>query len=65
MTADVTLPAKFAPGDLRKKFGGQFPGVILAAFGDGSVRAIRDTVSERTLQLLFDPADGQVVPSDW
>jgi Protein of unknown function (DUF1559) len=33
--------------------------------GDGSVRRIRKTVDERTLRLLVDPSDGQVVPMDW
>jgi hypothetical protein len=37
--------------------------IVLMA--DGSVRRIRKTVDERTLRLLVDPADGQVVPMDW
>ena len=37
-------------------------GVILAAFGDGSVRAISTAVGDKTLNLLFTRNDGQVIP---
>ncbi len=36
--------------------------IILMA--DGSVRRVRKTIDERTLRLLVDPSDGQVVPLD-
>ncbi len=41
---------------------GQFAIILMA---DGSVRRIRKTIDERTLRLLVDPADGQVVPLEW
>jgi prepilin-type processing-associated H-X9-DG protein len=63
--ADVTVPAKFAPGELRKKFGGQFAGGFNVCMWDGSVRFVRETVSENTLKLLFDPRDGMALPTDW
>lgn len=63
--ADVTLPAKPAPGALTKLFGGQFAGGMNVLMWDGSVRFVRDTVSENTLKLLFDPRDGMAIPSDW
>jgi prepilin-type processing-associated H-X9-DG protein len=62
---DVTLPPKPVPGALKKKFGGQFPGGFNVVMWDGSVRFIRDSVSERTLSLLVNPNDGEVLPSDW
>jgi hypothetical protein len=62
---DVTLPAKLAPGALKKLFGGQFPGGFNVVLWDGSVRFVKDTVSERTLALLLNPNDGQVIPNDW
>ena len=62
---DITLPAKLAPGALKKKFGGQFPGGFNVAMWDGSVRFVKDTVSERTLGLALNPNDGQPLGSDW
>ena len=32
---------------------------------DGSVRFVRDSVNDRTLSLLVNPADGQTIPGDW
>ncbi|MBP3960367.1 DUF1559 domain-containing protein [Gemmata sp. G18] len=62
---DVMLPGAALPKDLKKKFGGVQPGGFNVALWDGSVRFIPDTVSERTLGLLLNPKDGQVLPSDW
>jgi prepilin-type processing-associated H-X9-DG protein len=62
---DVMLPGKEPPKDLKKKFGGLFPGGFNVVMWDGSVRFVRDTVSDRTLGLLMDPTDGQVIPGDW
>ena len=59
------LPGKELPKDFRKKFGGQFPGGFNVLLWDGSVRFIPDTVSDRTLGLVLDPKDGNVIPSDW
>ncbi|VTR97225.1 Uncharacterized protein OS=Singulisphaera acidiphila (strain ATCC BAA-1392 / DSM 18658 / VKM B-2454 / MOB10) GN=Sinac_0934 PE=4 SV=1: SBP_bac_10 [Gemmata massiliana] len=62
---DVMLPGAVLPKDLKKKFGGVQPGGFNVAMWDGSARFIPDTVSERTLGLLLNPRDGQVIPSDW
>jgi hypothetical protein len=62
---DVMVPGKEMPKDLKKKFGGQFPGGFNAVMWDGSVRFISDSVSERTLWLAINPADGMPLPSDW
>jgi Protein of unknown function (DUF1559) len=37
----------------------------IIVMADGSVRRVRKTIDERTLRLMVDPADGQVVPQDW
>jgi Protein of unknown function (DUF1559) len=60
---DVMLPAKLAPGELKKKFGGQFPGGFNVALWDGSVRFVRDSISERNLGFAINPRDNQVF--DW
>ncbi|AMV28475.1 hypothetical protein VT84_28985 [Gemmata sp. SH-PL17] len=62
---DVMLPGAALPKDLKKKFGGLQPGGFTVVMWDGSARFIPDTVSERTLGLLLNPKDGQVIPSDW
>jgi len=62
---DVMLPAKELPKDLKKKFGGEFPGGFNVLMWDGSVRFVKDSVSERTLGLLINPRDGQSIPNDW
>jgi len=62
---DVMLPGKDLPKDFRKKFGGLFPNGFNVAMWDGSVRFVRDTTSDRTLSLLINPADGQLIPNDW
>jgi type II secretory pathway pseudopilin PulG len=43
----------------------QHPGVVLAAMGDASVRAIGKDVSQNTLNLALVPNDKQPIPSDW
>jgi prepilin-type processing-associated H-X9-DG protein len=62
---DIMLPGKGVPKDLKKKFGGLYPGGFNVLMWDGSVRFVRDTVSDRTLGLLLDPRDGQVIGDDW
>jgi prepilin-type N-terminal cleavage/methylation domain-containing protein/prepilin-type processing-associated H-X9-DG protein len=62
---DVMLPGKELPKDLRKKFGGLHPGGFNVVMWDGSVRFIRDSVSDRTLGIALNPSDGMVLPSDW
>lgn len=62
---DIMLPAKLAPGELKKKFGGQYPGGFNVAMWDGSARFVRDTINERTLGLLINPRDGMPIPNDW
>lgn len=49
-------PAKPLP-----KFGGHEAGVFSAAFGDGSVRSIAQSVDEKTLRALFTRAGGEIV----
>jgi hypothetical protein len=62
---DVMLPGKEVPKDLKKKLGGIFPGGFTVMMWDGSVRFVRDTVSDRTLSALLSPAGGEVLDSDW
>ncbi len=62
---DVVLPAKLNPGDLHRKFGGQFPGGFNVAMWDGSVRFVPNTVTERTLGLAINPRDGMPLGPDW
>lgn len=38
-------------------------GGVLALFGDGSVRMVKDTLTMQQMRLLCDPADGQVTPN--
>jgi hypothetical protein len=48
------------------KLGGNFDGDFIVAMGDGSVRFVtRKKVSDATLKLLIQPADGNVIPGDW
>ena len=47
---DVMLPGKELPKDLKKKFGGLYPGGFNVLMWDGSVRFVKDSVSESTLQ---------------
>src|SRR5262249_46488844 len=42
-------------------FGSAHTGIMNAVFGDGSVRAVRFTISSTTLQRIGQRADGQVV----
>ncbi len=58
---DIMLPGKDIPKDLKKKFGGLFPGGFNALLWDGSVRFIRDTVSDTTLAAMLTPAGGEVI----
>jgi hypothetical protein len=62
---DVMLTGKESPQDLRKKFGGLWPGGFNAVMWDGSVRFVKDTVSETTLQRAINPRDGQPLGPDW
>jgi prepilin-type processing-associated H-X9-DG protein len=62
---DIMLPAKLAPGELKKKFGGPTPGGFNVVMWDGSVRFVRNTVNERSLALALNPRDGMPLPFDW
>jgi hypothetical protein len=61
------------PADVRVEPNGPLPPLgglwgdgFYVVMGDGSVRFVdRRRVSDRTLHLLIDPADGQVLPEDW
>ena len=62
---DVILTGKDVPKDLKKKFGGQYPGGFNVVMWDGSVRFVKDTVSDATLSRALNPRDGQVLGQDW
>jgi len=62
---DIMLPGKDAPKNLKKKFGGLFPGGFNALMWDGSVRFVPDTVSDRTLGAALTPTGGEVLGGDW
>jgi Protein of unknown function (DUF1559) len=61
---DLVVPFKYNAGELRKKFGGEFPNMFPVLFWDGSTRFMSGNVSEKTLSLLCFPSDGQVIPQD-
>src|SRR5206468_431744 len=42
-----------------------YQSVVLVALGDGSVRAVNDTISETTWEAAFTPAGGEVLGADW
>ncbi len=46
-------------------FGSYHPGICQFVLGDGSVRAIRNSVTVQTLDKLVRPADGEVIPGDF
>ena len=62
---DVMLPGNVLPKDLKKKFGGLQPNGFNVVLWDGTIRFVRDSISDRTLSLLLNPRDGQVIPTDW
>ncbi len=48
------------------KLGALLPNGFYAGLGDGSVRFIdRSRVSDKTIRMAFNPADGQVFGPDW
>jgi hypothetical protein len=53
------------PDDTRVVFGGPHVGICQFAFGDGSVRPIRNSINEVTLGLLAQRNDGLPVPDDF
>jgi len=61
---DVMLTGKELPTDLKKKFARLQPNGFYVLLWDGSVRFVRDSVSDQTLGLLINPRDGQPIP-DW
>ncbi len=62
---DVILPGNQLPKDLKMKFGGVHPGGFNVLLWDGSVRFIKDSVSDATLGRAINPRDGMVLGSDW
>ncbi len=44
---------------------GHSPGVVLCAMGDGSVRAVSDSIQQETWSQLILPNDGEVIGGDW
>ena len=54
----------FDPDKPLPKLGGHFPGGFNAAFMDGSVRFLHQTMSEKTLKALITRNGGEVVRPD-
>jgi hypothetical protein len=46
------------------KFGAHLDGVFMAVFVDGHFGSLRRNLAAKTLRLLIDPADGQIIPWD-
>jgi hypothetical protein len=57
---DIVVPAMGVP-----KLGGQFKGFFHVAMFDGSVRKVKNTVSEKTLRAAITPNAGDVLGDDW
>lgn len=64
-TAGPGFPIASSPSDMRVLFGGPHVGICMFAFADGSVRPVRNSVSEFTLGLLSHRSDGLPVPADY
>jgi prepilin-type processing-associated H-X9-DG protein len=62
---DVMLTGKELPKDLKKKFGGLFPGGFNVGMWDGSVRFVSDMVSDQSLANALNPKDGKIPGNDW
>ena len=70
--ADNTVPwtkpadAEVVPGRPLPRLGGLWGNGFNVLMADGSVRFVDNhRVSEQTLRLLIDPADGMILPADW
>jgi prepilin-type processing-associated H-X9-DG protein len=64
--AGAAFPLAKHPSESGWKFGSLHSGgVVNFAFCDGHVQGVRNSVSGRTLELLADKADGQVLPADY
>ena len=62
---DVMLPGKDMPKDLKKKFGGLYPGGFNVLMWDGSV-TVRSGYGQRSdASLALNPRDGMVLGKDW
>jgi prepilin-type processing-associated H-X9-DG protein len=48
-----------------RPFGGYHPGGANAAFADGSVRFLRDSIDPAVLEALSTVAGGETIPADW
>ncbi len=46
-------------------FGSYHPGTAQFAFGDGSVQAVNESISAKTLQQMAHRADGEIVENRW
>lgn len=51
--------------NVKKKFGGHFPGGFNVLMWDGSVRFISNTVTDKTFRDALTPNGGEVLGSDW
>jgi hypothetical protein len=63
---DVMIPGKEMPKDLKKRFGGHFPGGFNVVMWDGTVRWIDSRrLTEKTLWNALRPDDGELLGPDW
>ena len=60
-TAKAPSPDHFGEADGEKLFGSSHPGMINAAFADGSVRSVSMDIEKKTFRKLGDIADGEQV----
>jgi prepilin-type N-terminal cleavage/methylation domain-containing protein len=56
-------PLAFSPTDVaNRQFGSYHTGITQFVFGDGSVRALQNSIDSTTLGYLCNKSDGQVIP---
>jgi prepilin-type N-terminal cleavage/methylation domain-containing protein len=61
--AGLNLPLATSILDTSAKFGSYHPGVVMFAFGDGSVHPISTSINPQILEYLANVADGHEVPA--
>jgi hypothetical protein len=59
----IEFPLTTNPRDPGWKFGSMHTHVVQFAFGDAHVQALAESIDPRTLELLNQRNDGQVIPS--
>jgi hypothetical protein len=63
--AGPDFPLAKTPDETQPVFGSYHPGICQFNFGDGSVRALKNTIDPNVLGLLANIADGQPLPGDY